>query len=73
MNCPKKDCNCCGQVQPIVMPTKVVTKQQYSFCEQPIIYPVEYRMVNRVIMVPRCYYAYVNPVNEQQYDCPRNQ
>ena len=73
MNCSKMENNCCSQVQPIVMPTQVITKQQYSFCEQPIIYPVECRTINRVIMVPRYYRTYVNPMCENCNECSRNQ
>lgn len=58
MNCQP---NYCCQIQPIVMPTQVITRRQVSFCEQPIIYPVEYRHVNQVILIPRCYRAYHQP------------
>ena len=58
MNCQPN--NCC-QMQPIVMPTQVITRRQVSFCEQPIIYPIEYRTLNQVILVPRYYRAYQQP------------
>lgn len=64
------------QVQPIVMPTQVVTRQRVSFCEQPIICPVECRTVNRVILVPRYYRAYMNTTTTNttnNMNCPNQQ
>jgi len=46
------------QIQPIVMPTQVLTKQRICFMEQPIICPVECRTINRVVLVPRYYRAW---------------
>ena len=43
---------------PIVMPGQVRTFETFSFVEQPVIFPVECRQVNRVIGVPRFYTAY---------------
>ena len=64
MNCHQNMCsnNCC-QVQPMVMPTQIVTRRQISFLEQPVIYPVEYRTVNQVVLIPRCYRVYQQPCN----------
>lgn len=46
-----------GALTPIVMPGQVRTFETFSFVEQPIIFPIECRQVNRVIGVPRCYTA----------------
>lgn len=47
-----------GTLTPIVMPGQVRTFETYSFVEQPVIFPIECRQVNRVIGVPRYYTAY---------------
>lgn len=53
---------CCNafQPQPIIMPTQVWTRQRVACVEQPIIFPIECRTVNRVILVPRVYRAFSN-------------
>ena len=66
------------QVQPIVMPTQVLTRQRVSFMEQPIICPVECRTINRVILVPRYYRAYSNSCmtntnSNNNNNCPNQQ
>lgn len=70
-----QDCaNQCCHVAPIVMPTKIINQRQFTFCEQPIIFPVECRKINEVILVPRCYQVYRTPINTlPQSDCCRNQ
>lgn len=39
--------------RPLVMPAQVVTRQTFSFVDQPVIVPVECRTINRPICVPR--------------------
>ena len=62
MSCQQNNCNSCFnqtyQVPPIVMPTQVINRRQISFCEQPVIFPIECRQINQVILVPKYYRAY---------------
>lgn len=64
MSCDQKvnhcACSCAFQPQPIIMPTQVITNKKVTCVEQPIIFPVECRTVNRVVLVPRYYRAIVN-------------
>ena len=59
--------NGCGcQPTPIVMPTRVMARQAFSFVEQPVIIPVECRTINRTVLVPRFYPTYTQTV----VNCP---
>jgi len=53
-------CGC--QPSPIVMPTRVMARQAFSFVEQPVIIPVECRTINRTVLVPRFYPTYTQTV-----------
>lgn len=62
--CQKNNTTMCsngpGMNQAIVMPTQVVTRQAFNFVEQPIIYPIEYRTIQRTVLVPRCYQTFTH-------------
>ena len=77
MNCNLNNQTMCScQAQPIIMPTQYITRQVISYMEQPIIYPVECRCVNRVVLVPRCYRAYTQPTGQNTMNgpcCPKGQ